>query len=65
MCTVDEHLPISEGYWESIITSGHNSRFNAEIIEGVPHASIPITPEESDRKLFEFKNGKMKIMESN
>ena len=32
MCTVDEHWPVIEGYWESIITQGHSARFNAEII---------------------------------
>ena len=28
MCTVDEYWPIIEGYWDSIIRSGHDSRFS-------------------------------------
>ena len=59
MCTVDEHWPVIEGYWESIITQGHSARFNAEIIVCLPHAGNAITPDESVRKLIAFKTGKM------
>ena len=57
MCTVDEHWPIIEGYLESIIRSGHSSRFSTEIFVCLPLAANPITPEESLRKLLDFKHG--------
>ena len=57
MCTVDEHWPVIEGYWESIITSGYNSRFNTEIIECLPHASTPLHPRN------QFENSSISKME--